>query len=230
MTSYTITVAPSDGSGSTTTIAVDTSGGDVRITDVHLHATAGLTATQLPSIDINLLMQAVAPQPTRVEAASVAAPALIDEPSQTTTATTRQTIDADDDTTVAVPNTAVSVDDVTAPAPSPKRPRRATRQQRASERPAAEPERPSKGASPRPRRRPRSGNADNTTTTPPQKDSTVPVEASPSGHERAYRRMPDDFSAVATNLNSASAIAEHYNVPRHTAQGWLRRLRTATTG
>jgi transposase len=40
--------------------------------------------------------------------------------------------------------------------------------------------------------------------------------------------MPDDFSAVATRLNSTSAIAEHYQVPSHTAQGWLRRLRATT--
>nr|WP_221380673.1 hypothetical protein [Actinoplanes polyasparticus] len=47
---------------------------------------------------------------------------------------------------------------------------------------------------------------------------------------RAYRRMPDDFAAVARRLNGASVIAEHYEVPRHTAEGWLRRLRSATTG
>jgi hypothetical protein len=41
--------------------------------------------------------------------------------------------------------------------------------------------------------------------------------------------MPDDFSAVATRLNSASAIAGHYEVPTYTVQGWLRRLRSATT-
>ena len=29
-----------------------------------------------------------------------------------------------------------------------------------------------------------------------------------------------------TRANSASALAAHFDVPRHTAQGWLRRLRT----
>ena len=74
MTSYTITVAPSDDRGNTTTITVDTSNGDALITDVHLHAAAGLTATRLPSIDISLLMQAVTVPPALT--APVASPAL----------------------------------------------------------------------------------------------------------------------------------------------------------
>jgi hypothetical protein len=45
---------------------------------------------------------------------------------------------------------------------------------------------------------------------------------------RAYRRMPDQDEVVAAwnQSNSASALAAHFDVPRHTAQGWLRRLRT----
>lgn len=227
MTSYTITVASSDGSGSTTTIAVDSSGGHIRITDVHLHAAAGLTATQLPSIDIELLMQAVTPQPTLAGAAPVATPALTDEPVLTAAAATERT--ADEDTSTNARDAAASVADMTTPTRTPKSPRRAVRQRRTDEEAVAEPRRPSKVASPRPRRRSRSTSRDNAATTPPQKTPTAPDQASSSEKERAYRRMPDDFATVATNLNSASTIAEHYNVPRHTAQGWLRRLRTATT-
>jgi hypothetical protein len=43
---------------------------------------------------------------------------------------------------------------------------------------------------------------------------------------RAYRRMPEDFAAVYKRLAGATAAAEHYQVPRHTVQGWLRRLRS----
>jgi hypothetical protein len=42
---------------------------------------------------------------------------------------------------------------------------------------------------------------------------------------RAYRRMPDDVVAVFREAGGATALARHYEVPRHTAQGWLRRLR-----
>ena len=39
---------------------------------------------------------------------------------------------------------------------------------------------------------------------------------------RAYRRMPDDLPTVYKRTGGASAVAEHYGVPRHTVQGWLR--------
>lgn len=42
---------------------------------------------------------------------------------------------------------------------------------------------------------------------------------------RAYRRMPDDIVEVFHEAGGATALANHYGVPRHTAQGWLRRLR-----
>jgi hypothetical protein len=45
---------------------------------------------------------------------------------------------------------------------------------------------------------------------------------------RAYRRMPaqDDVVAAWNESHSASALAAYFDVPRHTAQGWLRRLRS----
>jgi hypothetical protein len=45
------------------------------------------------------------------------------------------------------------------------------------------------------------------------------------GEGRAYRRMPEDLAAVYMRVGGASAVAEHYGVPRHSVQGWLRRLR-----
>lgn len=57
--------------------------------------------------------------------------------------------------------------------------------------------------------------------------ATAPVRktAAPGGGARAYRRMPQDLSVVARRAGTAAAVADHYGVPRHTAQGWLRRLR-----
>jgi hypothetical protein len=42
---------------------------------------------------------------------------------------------------------------------------------------------------------------------------------------RAYRRMPKDLAGVYKRIGGTTAVAEHYAVPRHTVQGWLRRLR-----
>jgi hypothetical protein len=46
------------------------------------------------------------------------------------------------------------------------------------------------------------------------------------GAGRAYRRTPADIVEVFTQAPSATALARHYGVPRHTVQGWLRRLRS----
>jgi transposase len=41
--------------------------------------------------------------------------------------------------------------------------------------------------------------------------------------------MPDDFATVYAQAGSAAAVADHYSVPRHTAHGWIRRLRDQST-
>lgn len=45
--------------------------------------------------------------------------------------------------------------------------------------------------------------------------------------ERAYRRMPEADTVLAAyeEVGSVSALAEYFGVPRHTVQGWARRLR-----
>ena len=89
MDSYTITITPNDESGNSTTLTVDTATGQARITSVHMHAPAGLTGAQLPSVDIGQLLQAVAgpapapaaitaPSTPRGEAATQPAPATAD--------------------------------------------------------------------------------------------------------------------------------------------------------
>lgn len=42
---------------------------------------------------------------------------------------------------------------------------------------------------------------------------------------RVYRRMPEDVVEVFNRIGTVTAVAEHYGVPRHTAQGWIGRLR-----
>jgi len=47
------------------------------------------------------------------------------------------------------------------------------------------------------------------------------------GGGRPYRRMPEasDVLAVYTQAGSVTALADHFAVPRHTAQAWISRLR-----
>ena len=67
MTSYTITITPDDNSATTTTLRLDTSGGDVALTDLHLHAGNILSQGSVPAIDYGLLLQAITPStPTPV--------------------------------------------------------------------------------------------------------------------------------------------------------------------
>lgn len=232
MTSYTITVAPTDDTGNTTTIIVDMSGDEVRITDVHLHASAGLTAIQLPAVDVSLLMRAVAPHHALAAPPSAAAKTASSAAADTASAATVE------ESGVEVHSAAEESDAGRSPgatepvateaakaadeAPS-RRPAAARgRRRRAKEEPA--PASPPTAAEPRTRRRSRSGASAEAAT---QKKTPSSTEGK---KERVYRRMPEDFSVVARRLNGASVIAEHYEVPRHTAEGWLRRLRAATAG
>jgi len=45
--------------------------------------------------------------------------------------------------------------------------------------------------------------------------------------DRPYRQMPpaDDLRAAFERVGTVTALAAHYDVPRHTAQGWMKRLR-----
>ncbi|WP_280309509.1 hypothetical protein [Nocardia abscessus] len=47
------------------------------------------------------------------------------------------------------------------------------------------------------------------------------------GSGRAYRRMPEisELRAMYEQLGTVTGVAKHYRVPRHTAQGWMGRLR-----
>lgn len=54
-------------------------------------------------------------------------------------------------------------------------------------------------------------------------EPTAPARRS----DRPYRQMPpaDDLRAVFEQVGTVTAMAAHYDVPRHTAQGWMNRLR-----
>jgi outer membrane biosynthesis protein TonB len=227
MDSYTITIAPNDDSGNTTTLIVDTSGDEVRITDVHLHATDGLTGGQMPTVDFRLLLRAITTPTNQIEATPDAAPAIADEPARTEA---QEPIEAREPTEAPEPTAAGAPQPQTATTPRPRRAKRTT---------TADPT-PEPAAPPRARRAPHA-TAKATATNPSAKRAggattaarkkLARTAAPTTTGGRAYRRMPEDLAAVYQQVGTPAAIAEHYGVPRHTAQGWIRRVKAtnATT-
>ncbi|MFD0523145.1 hypothetical protein [Paractinoplanes durhamensis] len=191
---------------------------------MHMHAPGGLTGAQAPNVNVDLLLQAVT-GPTHTPAAITPAstpltqaapgPSAVNtdlgagEPATTATAATPQPV-----TGGATPQASTA-----APA------KRASRRAAAAEgRTAAGEAAPSSGA-----RRGRSQPAPKKTPRKPVRKAASPAAGAAAGAaadiaaERVYRRMPDDFSAVYRQAGTAAVIADHYGVPRHTAQGWIRR-------
>jgi hypothetical protein len=176
MTAYTITITPDD-SATTTTLRLEATAGEAVVTDVHVHAGAGLPAGRLPDIDYGLLLRAV----------SLAAP-----PADTALpAVTQPTVGAIDTGREARSRSA---------GPTGRRRQPAGRTAAAAG--TATTGRGRSGAS-----------------TATKKSGTT------TATRRAYRRMPADLAAVYRRSGSINAVAEHYAVPRHTINGWLRRLR-----
>jgi hypothetical protein len=214
MDSYTITIAPNDDSGNSTTLVVDTSGDQVLITDVHLHAAAGLAGGTMPTVDFGLLLRAVGTAPAGQPSIDTA-PADLPTPAET----------AAPSADVAEP--AAGDLEEPAPVPAPRRPR-AKRAKAVP--PVAEPKRS------RRRRTPdeapettgaarRGRTAGTPAKSAPRKKAAAAKAAAQTAGGRAYRRMPEDFRAVYDQTSSPAALAEHYGVPRHTAQGWIRRVK-----
>ncbi|MET9265634.1 hypothetical protein [Amycolatopsis sp. NPDC004079] len=61
----------------------------------------------------------------------------------------------------------------------------------------------------------------------PETPSDPPGSGSPDGGGRAYRKMPEvaEVLAVYEQTGTVTAMAAHFGVPRHTAQGWMGRIR-----
>jgi hypothetical protein len=58
-------------------------------------------------------------------------------------------------------------------------------------------------------------------------DASRGPEAPARRSDRPYRQMPpaEDLQAVYDRVGTVTGMAAHYGVPRHTAQGWMARLR-----
>jgi hypothetical protein len=182
---YVVTITPDNGTAAAhTTVRVDTSSGQTRVTELTVEAGsgAGLAPADLPPIDLDLLVRALtAPVPAR------------------TPAQTRK---------LEAPSNESVVGEPTEPAPR----RRGTTGARAKKAAVA-----------------KKTTAKKATVTRAGVNKAAPVRkvAAKTG-TRAYRRMPEPEQVmdVYRQTGSVTAVAEHFDVPRHTVAGWARRLRT----
>lgn len=62
---------------------------------------------------------------------------------------------------------------------------------------------------------------------PPTSQSTDSEDVAVTSAGRAYRKMPaaDSLREVFGQIGTVTGLAKYYGVPRHTAQGWMTRLR-----
>jgi hypothetical protein len=93
--------------------------------------------------------------------------------------------------------------------------------------PAAAQPTPSRAARPAPAGRRATARPAATASSPRRSRTRGKRQVPAATGERAYRRMPpaEQVLAAYRQLGTVSALAEHFDVPRHTVQGWARRLR-----
>jgi hypothetical protein len=216
----TITIAADDPGRATTTLTVELNGATARITELVVRAGEGdgLTAGQIPAVDLDLLLKAVTPAAGGQQAIAVSPAA----PADDAPATDGTPVDGEPvaDTEAAQPvaaNTSTDgepattspattdVTEVTVPKQTSRAKARAAGSTRASGRKAA-------------------AGANATTAARKATKQTAKGEADTT-KGRVYRRSPSDLESVYQQAGGVAAVADHYNVPRHTAQGWIRTLR-----
>jgi hypothetical protein len=208
---YTITITSNDEAGAQTTIRVDTASGSARITELTVRAAEGgaIFPQQLPAINLDQLIAALVPSvPTAITATTGSSEQVPAEQPAT------GQVPAEQSATEQAPALAeVSVADVSEEsAETPEAPASSTRVGRSSRPKKAARTAPAKKAPARSRQ---------------TKAEKTAVAAQSANGRRAYRRMPESSELLAAyrEVGGTTALARHYGVPRHTATGWLRRLR-----
>ncbi|MFI7208074.1 hypothetical protein [Micromonospora aurantiaca (nom. illeg.)] len=217
MSSYTISIAADDPSRATTTVRVELNGATARITELMVRAGEGdgLTAGQIPAVDLDLLLKAVTPAVGGQQALTVSPAAPADEASAGVSVDEEPVAETEAGQAVAVTTSTADQPATTTPVLS--EPTAVAVPKQASRAKA-----PSAGAT-----RSRGRKATGAKATNPGRKATKQTakgEASP-GTGRVYRRSPSDLESVYQQAGSVAAVADHYDVPRHTAQGWIRTLR-----
>jgi hypothetical protein len=217
--SYTITFTPDDASNASAVVRVDLGAAGARITELTVRAGNGdgLVPGELPGFDLGRLMRAIAP-------AGPTAPAF--ELSATSTLSP-----------AAIASYPAEVAPATVTAPARKTAKRAAAKRTAAKQAPAK-QAPAKKAAAKAtsgtgRGRKAAGSTaaarSGGTARATKRTGAAPARATAGrsqGAGRAYRRAPDDIVEVFNQAPSATTLARHYGVPRHTVQGWLRRLRS----
>lgn len=210
MKTYTLSIAPDDGQGTQTVVNLQLDNGQPTITGLHLVAldNTGLSTNRLPAINLELLLAAITPATTPSAPAAPTAPAIA--------ATSAP----------ALPSTASGLDAPSTPAlnapPTETNPtrRRATKTSRSVAK--AAPTTRKKAATAKTAGKKAASSSAKAKAAPPKAAKAQPTAAS-SG--RTYRTMPEDIATVFAQAKSVAAIADYYQVPRHTATGWIRTAR-----
>ena len=246
MSSYTITIAADDAGQATTTLKVEVTETAARITELLVRAGhgEGLTAGQVPAVDLDLLLRAVAPATQGQPAIPAPAPAPVATPATPpataqATGTTSDSTETADATTIA--GEPPSTTEEAAPAQNDATPAAAPAETGPAD--AAEPT-PEVNTTTRKASRTSGTTAATRKRTAATKPAPVAKttsraakaakpkktsDAQASGSDRVYRRSPEDLGTVFQQVGTVAGIADHYNVPRYTAQGWVRTLRRKQT-
>lgn len=237
MSRFVITITPdnADAGASNTTVRVDTSSGQARITELTVRAAdgGGLAPADLPAVDLDLLIRALA-APSAVQALTAAETAPTDLRSAV----------AESTTPVEHVESAATVDTIAAEEPARTTGRRGRKS--AVKKVAAKKATPRKSAAAKntttakkatkaARRSAADAGAEVTAATRVTGRRAASAGRKAAGRKatgdrtdvRAYRRMPepDEVMAAYTTAGTITGLAEHFGVPRHTANGWARRLR-----
>jgi hypothetical protein len=206
---YTITITPNDDeAGAHTTIRVDTTSGSARITELTVRAAEGgaIFPQQLPVLNLDQLIAALVPPVTT---------AITAMPSSPQQAPAQQAPGRRVSTQQAPVQAAVSEPELEVARESPETPQSTTSPAR-----TGRPSRGKKAGTTAPAKRASSRSRQT-------KAEKMAATAHSTSGRRAYRRMPEpgDVLAAYREVGGTTALARHYGVPRHTATGWLRRLR-----
>jgi hypothetical protein len=198
VSSYTITITPDDSSNATATVRVNLGADGARITELTLRAgdPAGFPPGSLPGLDLDVLLGAFASAATDSTTGGSTTGGSTTRGSTTRGSTTRGSLTRGSLTRGSTANGSADARPTT---PGRKAPAKPTRTRAVTAEPAS--------GGPRSAKPSRGERSEDTAT------------------GRPYRRMPEDVAEVYQQAGGATGVANHYGVPRHTAQGWLRRLR-----
>jgi hypothetical protein len=227
---FVITITPEnansdDAASAQTTVRVDTSTGHTRITELTVRAAdgGGLAPEDLPAVDLDLLIRALGARsairalPTDSEAEDSVAVVHLPTPTELAEQVEPAEVAAEPTGTAPAGGTTRATGG-----------RRAAK--RAAGRAAIGRARGGRAAKKAAERAPAGTESGTRTGRKASGTAAAARRKAAAGEERqtrAYRRMPEPAEVldVYAQTGSITRLAEHFGVPRHTANGWARRLR-----